>query len=88
MGTWVMYGLGGGVANLPGTVVPHPAACQPKVSAELLGGGFLPSVYQGCSAGARATRSCCVSDPAGMDRAITLGIHQPLRRSAEQDVQF
>lgn len=57
MGSWVTYGLGSENENLPGFVVLISSGVQPSGGQSCWGSGFLPSVYQGCSADPKGTRS-------------------------------
>jgi hypothetical protein len=58
MGAWVTYGLGTENQNLPGFVVLTSGGKFPDAGKSVWGSGFLPSVYQGVQAAAKATRCC------------------------------
>ena len=51
MGSWVTYGLGSENQDLPGFVVLVSGNKTPDAGKSVWGSGFLPTVYQGCSAG-------------------------------------
>jgi len=69
MGSWVTYGLGTENQNLPGYVVLTSGGKNPDAGKSVWGSGFLPSVYQGCNAAAKATRFYL-----SMIRAVWTGI--------------
>ena len=47
MGSWITYGIGSELANLPGFVVLQSGPRGPRGGASLYSSGFLPSLYQG-----------------------------------------
>lgn len=58
IGSWVTYGLGSENLDLPGFVVLLSGGTDPTGGKSLWNSGFLPSVYQACSAAPRASPSC------------------------------
>ncbi len=61
IGSWVTYGLGIRRTRIcRGLWCSTSGGSFPDAGKSVWGSGFLPSVYQACNAGAKATR-CCLS---------------------------
>ncbi|MDQ3278380.1 MAG: DUF1501 domain-containing protein [Bacteroidota bacterium] len=70
IGSWVTYGLGTEIQNLPGFVVLTSGGKFPDAGKSVWGSGFLPSVYQGVQCRSEGDPVLFIKDPAGIDRDL------------------